>query len=124
MSTVNWPHRTDGVQIATFSTSKFYFGSETNGQRPAEAAFDEFRISTRARTGAEILNSFERITDATSLLSPRGLLESITNNVITGWAYQADQSATSLNIQFRIDGALVDTQPANLAHRYQCPVRH
>lgn len=51
--------RTDGVQLNSFSGTYMSIGAETNGFTAAEAAFDEFRVSTRARSAAEVLQSYQ-----------------------------------------------------------------
>jgi hypothetical protein len=51
-------YRLDGVQIAGLSTALMTVGAESNGASPADASFDELRISNRALTPDEILTDF------------------------------------------------------------------
>ena len=46
--------RSDVVQIPDFASTSFVIGQRSRGDQPALAAFEEFRISRRARTAAEI----------------------------------------------------------------------
>ena len=48
-----------GVRMANFSTSDFIMGARAGGSQPSDATFDEFRISSRARTTNEVAESFE-----------------------------------------------------------------
>ncbi len=49
---------TNGVSFQDFSTTTLAVGAELNGTESSLAAFDEFRISNRARTAREILESY------------------------------------------------------------------
>jgi hypothetical protein len=61
----------NGVQIADFSRTSFFIGASAGGFQPAQAAFDEFRISSRARSAGEILADFNAGIGYTSIaISP------------------------------------------------------
>ena len=49
----------DGVQIGAFSSSYLSVGADINGASPANASFDEVRVSTRVRTPEEIAAAYE-----------------------------------------------------------------
>jgi Concanavalin A-like lectin/glucanases superfamily/NHL repeat len=69
----------DGVQIANFSTSYLAIGSEVGAQSSARATFDEFRISSRARSAGEILDDYHLGLGIVSLSAPYGIAVDTTN---------------------------------------------
>lgn len=59
--------RTDGVTIPAFSGATFTLGADQAGGQPSNAAFDEVRISTRARSAGEIAADYETARGTTAL---------------------------------------------------------
>jgi hypothetical protein len=94
--------RSDGVRISSFSTTSLAIGAETNGTLPAEAAFDEFRISNRARSAAEIAQSFASGRGPVQTVPPPDLAELNARNW-TSWT-QAGTGSLSDDFGRKIAG--------------------
>lgn len=64
----------NGITIDHFSTNALTIGAESGNQTPADAAFDEFRISNSVRTAAEINDDYRAGLGLPSVLhDPRGM---------------------------------------------------
>lgn len=69
---------TDGVNIPSFSTIVLSVGNDLNGNVPSLASLDEFRISSRARTEAEIFADY--LDGGTALGQVRPLINGTTHH--------------------------------------------
>ena len=73
---------TNNIVISDFSLSYFSIGAAIDGGLTAQAAFDEFRISNRARTAGEILEDYYMGLGIISLNNPYGICSDSNNRTI------------------------------------------